>query len=67
MLLELNEKIVYNKKGQKKEVIIPYSKYLKLMELLEDFDDLKAIKEVEFEETVPWKQVKEELHSQGKL
>ncbi len=67
MLINLNEKIVYNNKGQKKEVIIPYSKYLKLMEMLEDLDDLKAMKEVEFEETVPWEQVKEELHSQGKL
>jgi len=67
MNLQLNEKIVYDKKGRRKDVIIPYSKYRKLMELLEDIDDLEDMKEVESEETVQWKRVKEELQRQGKL
>ena len=67
MNLQLNEKIVYDKKGRKKDIIIPYAEYQKLMELLEDLDDLNEMKEVESEEMVPWEQVKEGLRRQGKL
>jgi len=67
MTLQWKEKIVYDKRGRKKEVIIPYTAYRKLLALLEDLDDLNAMKEVEFEETVSWEQVKDELRQQGKL
>lgn len=53
MHLQLNEKIVYDKRGRKKDVIIPYAEYRNLMALLEDLDDLNAMKEVESEESVP--------------
>ena len=67
MELQLNEKYVYDQKGQKKEVIIGYKEYLKLMALLEDLDDIEEIKKVEAEETMPWEEVKNILSSQDKL
>ena len=38
MNLVLHEKILYDKKGQKSDVLIPYSEYCKILKLLEDLD-----------------------------
>lgn len=67
MKLQLNEKIVYDKQGRKKEVIISYSNYKMLMKILEDLEDIKAMEEVEAKEVVSWEDVKERLRKQGKL
>ena len=67
MNLNLHEKIIYDKDGKKTDVLIPYAEYSKIMELLEDLDDINAMKEVESEESVSWDQVKDELQKQGKL
>jgi low affinity Fe/Cu permease len=66
MNLKLNEKIVYDKRGRKKDVIIAYPEYRKLMELVENLDDIQGMKEVEKEDTVPWEHVKMRLGRQGK-
>jgi hypothetical protein len=58
MNLKLNEKIVYDKRGRKKDVIIAYPEYRKLMELVEDLDDIQEMKVVVKEETVPWEDIK---------
>lgn len=67
MNLQLNEKIVYDKRGRKKDVIISYSVYQKLMELIEDIEDMQEMKEVESEATVSWDDAKAKLRRQGKL
>ena len=39
--------IVYDSKGRKKRVILPYRAYKEAIEFIEDMDDLKAMKEAE--------------------
>lgn len=39
--------IVYDSKGRKKKVILPYKAYLEAIAYIEDVDDLKAMKEAE--------------------
>jgi hypothetical protein len=42
--------IVYDSKGRKKSVILPYRTYKEAMAYIEDIDDLKAMKEAETDE-----------------
>jgi hypothetical protein len=67
MQLVLDEKIVYDKKGRKKDIILPYSQYCQLMELLKDLQDLADMKEVESDELVSWKTVKSNLKAEKKI
>lgn len=39
--------IVYDSKGRKKKVILPYKAYLEAIAYIEDVDDLRAMKEAE--------------------
>jgi len=55
--------VLYNARGKKSHVLIPYDKYQELMERLEDAEDIKAIKQVMYEKTTPWTEVKKELQS----
>jgi hypothetical protein len=67
MQLVLDEKIVYDKKGRKKDIILPYAQYRRLMELLEDLQDLADMKEVESEELISWNKVKDGLKAEGRI
>ena len=53
--------VLYDARGKKSHVVIPYDKYQKLLEQLEDTEDIKAIKQVMYEKTTPWTEVKKEL------
>ena len=53
--------VLYNARGKKSHVVIPYKKYEELLILLEDALDLKAMKEVEHEKTIPWENAKRRL------
>ena len=54
--------VLYDVRGKKSHVLIPYNTYQRLLGRLEDAEDIKAIKEVIHEKTIPWSKVKKELH-----
>jgi len=58
--------VLYNAHGKKSHVLIPYKNYEKLLELLEDAIDLQAMREVEHEETIPWKEAKRLLKKRSR-
>ncbi len=58
--------IVYDSKGRKKSVILPYKAYREAMTYLEDLDDLQAMKEVEHEKPIPWEEAKRILAKRRK-
>ncbi len=53
--------VLYDAKGKKSHVLLPYRKYEQLLELIEDSLDLRAMREVEHEKTIPWEIVKRKL------
>jgi hypothetical protein len=55
------EQVLYDTRGKKTHVLIPFKRYEKLMEYLEDLEDLQAMKEVENEPDIPWEEVKKRL------
>jgi len=55
------EQVLYDARGKKTHVLMPFKRYEKLMEYLEDLDDLHAMKEVEDEPDIPWEEVKRRL------
>ena len=62
MNLKLKEpQVVYNAKGKRTHILLPYDKYEEMLEQLEDASDLLAMKEREHEETIPWEVVEKEL------
>jgi hypothetical protein len=58
--------IVYDSKGRKRSVILPYRAYREAMAYLEDLDDLQAMKEVEHEKPIPWEEAKRILAKRRK-
>jgi len=55
------EQILYNAKGERTHVLLPYKRYESLIEQIEDLEDVKAAKEVEHEEDIPWEEAKKKL------
>ena len=53
--------VLYDAKGKKSHVLLPYRKYEQLLELIEDSLDLRAMREVEHEKTIPWEIAKRKL------
>jgi hypothetical protein len=53
--------VLYDAKGRKTHVLLPFKTYEKLLEYLEDFEDLQAMKEVEDEPDIPWEEAKKRL------
>ena len=58
--------VLYNAKGRKTHVLLPFKTYEKLLEYLEDVEDLQAMKEVEHEKPIPWEQAKKILAKRRK-
>ncbi len=58
--------VLYNVRGKKTHVLLPYKKYEKILELLEDSLDLKAMDEVENEKTIPWEEAKRLLKKRSR-
>jgi hypothetical protein len=55
------EKILYDVHGKKTHVLLPIEKYEELLERLADSEDLRAIRDVETEKTIPWREAKKKL------
>ena len=58
--------VLYDAKGKKTHVLLPFKSYEKLIEYLEDLDDVKAIREVEKEIPIPWEAAKKILSKKRK-
>ena len=54
-------KVLYNAKGRRTHVLLPYKAYQELIEHIEDLSDLAAMKEVKHEKPIPWKEAKKIL------
>ena len=39
--MQLDEKFILDKKGNKESVVLPYKQYLQLLEIIEDNEDVK--------------------------
>lgn len=53
--------VLYDARGNKTHVVLPIVQYKAMIELMEDALDLKAMKEVESEKSIPWKQAMKQL------
>jgi DNA-directed RNA polymerase subunit F len=53
--------VLYDVKGRKTHVVLPFRTYERLLEYLENFEDLQAMKEVEHEKPIPWEEAKKIL------
>lgn len=62
MNLKIKEaQVLYDAKGNKTHVLVPYKKYQEVIDMLEDIEDLALMKEVENEKSIPWEVVKKKL------
>lgn len=55
------ETYIVDKHGKKKAVIIDMKEYQKLLELLEDLEDVRYVKEHMAEESIPYETVRKRL------
>ena len=53
--------VLYDARGKKSHVLMPYDKFQKLLERLEDALDLQLMKEVEHEIGIPWEEAKKKI------
>lgn len=54
--------VLYDARGKRSHVVLTIRKYKELIERIEDAEDIKAIRAVEHEKTIPWSEVKKQLH-----
>ena len=59
-------KVLYDASGRKTHVLLPFKAYKKILEYLEDFEDIRAMKEVEHEKSIPWEEAKKILAKRRK-
>lgn len=59
-------KVLYDAKGRKTHVLLPFKSYQKLLEYMEDLEDIQAMKEVEHEKPIPWEEAKKILAKRRK-
>ncbi len=57
--------VLYDARGRKSYILMPYNRYKKMLEFLEEAIDLKATKKVKLEKTLPWKEVKRKLNKRS--
>ncbi|MDD8019276.1 MAG: hypothetical protein PHP42_12955 [Bacteroidota bacterium] len=57
--------VLYDVRGKKTHVVLPIKKYEEILARLEDAEDIKAIKEVMHEKTIPWSEVKKQLRKKN--
>ena len=53
--------VLYDAKGKKRKVLLPYKKYEELLERLEDAYDIAKMNEVRVQETIPWRDARKKL------
>jgi hypothetical protein len=62
MNLKIKEaQVLYDAKGRKTHVLLPYKKYQEVIEMLEDMEDIKSIEEVRSEPDIPFEEVKKKI------
>lgn len=54
--------VLYDARGKRTHIVLTIKKYKELIERIEDAEDIKAINAVEHEKTIPWSEVKKQLH-----
>lgn len=60
-------KVLYNAKGRKTHVLLPYKKYVDLLERLEDLADSRAMDEaISDEPSIPWEVAKKMIEKKGR-
>ncbi len=57
--------VLYDVRGKKTHVVLPIKKYEEILERLDDAEDIKAIKAVMHEKTMPWSDVKKRLRKKN--
>lgn len=62
--LRTNEQILYNKRGKPKSVLIDYKAYKEMVELIEDSECVKIIKEREEDPTIDEQEFLEKMSQQ---
>jgi len=65
--LRMKAQILYNKKGKPKSVLIDYKVYKEMLELIEDLECVKIIKERKNEPKIEFERLKVELKKDGLL
>lgn len=53
--------VLYDAKGRKRKVLLPYKKYEELLERLEDAYDIAKMNEVRSQGTIPWREARKKL------
>jgi hypothetical protein len=53
--------VLYDARGKKRKVILPYKKYEELLERLEDAYDIAKMNEVRAQATTPWRDARKKL------
>jgi hypothetical protein len=57
--------ILYDAQGKRTHIVLPFKKYEEMLRRLEDADDLKTMKEVEDERSIPWRAAKKRLRKRA--
>lgn len=63
MGMSKKEKYIVDSEGKKTAVVLDIKEYKKILERLEDLDDIKYVKEHLAEESVPYETVRKRLHA----
>lgn len=58
--------VLYDARGKKSQVLLPYKKYEEILELLKDAYDSKAMDEVENEKSIPWEEAKRKIKKRSR-
>lgn len=67
MSLKIKEaQVLYDAKGRKTHILLPYKKYQEVLQMLEDMEDLSLMKAVEKEKSIPWNEVKKKMDKKKK-
>lgn len=53
---------IYDSNGRKTHVVLPVKQFQELLERLEDSEDLKLMKQVESEKSIPWREIKRKYY-----
>ena len=57
--------ILYDARGRKTHVVLPFRRYEEILRRLEDADDVKAMRQVEHEKGISWKAAKSKLRKKA--
>jgi hypothetical protein len=58
--------VLYDARGKKSQVLLPYKKWEEIIELIEDAFDSKAMDDVDKEKSIPWEEAKRKLRKRSR-